>query len=1056
MARPRSVPVWSRDRLAMAAFLGCLEFAPLHAWAQEAGPHPFRMMASDVDDHSSSGTSPFVITKEDVAPNLAAAGRVTTYEGTDSAGNAAITNNQDDSVEFLDQSTAAQATIINNSGGSALFSDQSTAGNAFMTNNAGSSIRFTGQATADGSNITNNEDGTISFDDHAVGANAAIANNGTILFQDDANAQQVNIVSNGGASIVFSGSATAGTAQIANNGSLDFTGQSSAGQSLLTNNESGATTFSGNSTAAIAAITNNGALTFMDEATAGSASIINNQSGLVLFSGNADAGSAFIANSGELDFAGTSSAGAAEIANNASGVVALSGSATLGTASLNNAGLTEFSGSASAGAGTIVTGPTGRTIFRDNSSGGTAALETNLGGIVDFSGITDGQIEVGSIQGPGTYYLGGVAVAVGGNNRSTTVDGALVDGGSSGGSGGSLIKTGTGTLTLSGANTYTGATEIRGGVLQAGAAATFSARSAFTIADNALLDLAGFNQTIGSLTGTGSVDLATATLTTGGNGGDTVFAGNIGGTGGVVKTGSGSMELSGINSYSGLTEIMQGSLIVSGSIAASPVQVDAGATLGGIGIVGTTTVAGILERSNDGGTLRVNGDLTLGAGSLYSLSLDPDAEPSLVTATGTATIDGSSLVVSATGGFTLSGTSFRILSASQVTGTFSTVESEMPFIDLALSYGAGTVDLDVSRNDTSFGAVANTANQRAVAGAIEQLPGGAIYDAIVGSADATSARGAFDALSGEIYPSLANGLLESDMVLRDIVLSRMRVPATQKAATAGQSVWFNPYSTEAAAASDGNAADSDISRSGFLTGGDVTLDENWLVGVAAGYGQSDFDVAARASSASVDTLSLAAYSAWSVSGFRGKFGGLYSWHEIKSARHVAFGTFEDDLRGAYDASSGEVFGEVDYPIKSDRVEIAPFVNLTYARWDAEDWSESGGDSALDVQASHMNGLVTTTGMRIAADMSVDRDLLVRFGAMVGWRTSSFDEAGQWHQLAGASPFFIGGVPMERNAAVLGADVRVAFRSISFGLAYDGMLAGESGHHSYQGFLNVKF
>ncbi|MBZ9674319.1 autotransporter domain-containing protein [Mesorhizobium sp. ES1-1] len=1013
-------------------------------------------MASDVDDRSSSGTSPFEMTKEDVAPNLAAAGRVTTYEGTESAGNAAITNNQDESVEFLDQSTAAQATIINNSGGSALFADQSTAGSAFMTNNAGSSIRFTGQATGGGSNITNNENGTISFDDHAVGGNAAIANNGTILFQDDANGQQVNIVSNGGATIVFSGNATAGTAQIANNGSLDFTGQASAGQSLLTNNETGETTFSGNSTAAIAAITNNGALTFEDEATAGSASIINNQSGLVLFSGSADAGSAFIANSGELDFGGTASAGAAEIANNASGVLALSDFSSLGNASLNNAGLATFSDNATAGAGTIVTGPTGRTIFRDRSSGGTAALETNLGGVVDFSGISDGQIEVGSIQGPGTYYLGGIAVAVGGNNLSTAVDGALLDGGSSGGSGGSLIKTGTGTLTLSGANTYTGATDVRGGVLQAGAAGSFAARSAFTIADGALLDLAGFDQTIGSLAGTGSVDLATATLTAGGDGTDSVFAGEIGGTGGLVKTGAGSMELAGVSSYSGLTEIMQGSLIVSGSIAASPVQVDAGATLGGVGIVGSTTVAGTLARANDGGTLRVNGDLTLGAGSVYSLSLDPDPVPSLVTATGTATIDGSSLIVSTSGGFTLSGTSFRILTAAQVNGNFAAVESEMPFIDLDLTYGSGTVDLDVSRNDTSFGAIAETANQRAVANAVEQLPGGAISDAIVASADAASARGAFDALSGEIYPSLANGLLESDLVLRDILLSRMRDPATQKGATAGSRAWFNPYSTDAAAGSDGNAADSDISRSGFLTGGDVPLNESWLVGVAAGYGQSDFGVDARASSASVDTLSLAAYSAWSGSGFRGKFGGLYSWHDIKSARHVAFGTFEDDVTGAYDASSGEVFGEIDYPIMANRVEIAPFINLTYARWDSEDWSESGGDASLDVQASHMNGLVTTSGMRIAADMSLDRDLLVRFGAMAGWRTSTFDESGQWHQLAGTAPFFIGGVPVERNAAVLGADMRIVFKSISLGLAYDGMMGGDTQHHSYQGFLNVKF
>jgi autotransporter-associated beta strand protein len=57
-------------------------------------------------------------------------------------------------------------------------------------------------------------------------------------------------------------------------------------------------------------------------------------------------------------------------------------------------------------------------------------------------------------------------LTVGSNNLSTTFSGVIQDGGQNGGTGGSLTKIGTGTLVLSGANTYTGNTNINSGVLQ--------------------------------------------------------------------------------------------------------------------------------------------------------------------------------------------------------------------------------------------------------------------------------------------------------------------------------------------------------------------------------------------------------------------------------------------------------------------------------------------------------------------------------------------------------------------------------------------------------------
>ncbi|NDZ15982.1 autotransporter outer membrane beta-barrel domain-containing protein [Variovorax sp. WS11] len=72
---------------------------------------------------------------------------------------------------------------------------------------------------------------------------------------------------------------------------------------------------------------------------------------------------------------------------------------------------------------------------------------------------------------------------------------------------GGLQKADIGTLVLSGANTYTGATQVTSGTLRAGAASALSAASAHRVDSGATLDLAGFSQTVSSLANSGTVSL---------------------------------------------------------------------------------------------------------------------------------------------------------------------------------------------------------------------------------------------------------------------------------------------------------------------------------------------------------------------------------------------------------------------------------------------------------------------------------------------------------------------------------------------------------------------
>ncbi len=142
---------------------------------------------------------------------------------------------------------------------------------------------------------------------------------------------------------------------------------------------------------------------------------------------------------------------------------------------------------------------------------------------------------------------------------------------------GTLIEQGSAEMKWYAPNSFTGALRIDAGKVSAQTVNVLSPNASVALATGATLQLNGHAQTIAGLSGTGTVSLGSAALTSN-QAGDSTFAGTITGTGRVDKGGAGTLALSTANTYSGGTTLNLGTLVAghTSALGTGTVRVNAG------------------------------------------------------------------------------------------------------------------------------------------------------------------------------------------------------------------------------------------------------------------------------------------------------------------------------------------------------------------------------------------------------------------------------------------------------------------------------------------------
>ncbi len=380
------------------------------------------------------------------------------------------------------------------------------------------------------------------------------------------------------------------------------------------------------------------------------------EGGVLLGSSSSIRGNVAVSSGAVVDFKETSDitnanviSGAGRLKKSGSGTLSLTGANTYSGGTAIEGGVllgssSSIRGNVAVSSGAVVDFKETSDITNANVISGAGRLQKSGSGTLSLTGANTYSggtaIEGGILSGSSSSIRGNVAVSSGAvvnfKETSDTTNANVISGG------GRLQKSGSGTLTLTGANTYSGGTAIKAGTLIAN---TTSILGDIDIGSGATMR---FNQDV-----------------------DGNYSGGISGSGSLEKFGAGSLSLIGAYTFTGETKVLGGQLLIGGANLTS----SSSFALTG----GSLTISG-----DDAKTIRElkvgsSSSLNLDGGSLTVSQAINSTQHLSLTGTGTLNLDQAGNTLG--GGVTLQ-------NGSLVVGTASTKKTASLAADVSVSKGA--------------------------------------------------------------------------------------------------------------------------------------------------------------------------------------------------------------------------------------------------------------------------------------------------------------------------------------------------------------------------------
>ena len=518
------------------------------------------------------------------------------------------------------------------------------------------------------------------------------------------------------------------------------------------------------------------------------------------------------------------------------------------------------------------------------------------------------------------------------------------------------------------------------------------------------------------------------------------YAGRFSGNG-QLQQGRHFLTLTGDSSaFTGTTVVDGGQLAVEGALGGT-VQVGNTAWLTGNGRLGDVEIRGgstLSPGSNLAGPvgrLSITGNLVFDSSAIFTVDVAANGSSDHVDVAGTATLGQANTVALASAGEWAPSTRYTLLTANDgVEGRFAGATSTLAFLAPTLDYDANHVYLTLARNDVAmpdielaFPDVVVNTNQKQVAGAVEALgAGNAVYDAVV-RLEVPQVVPAFDSLGGEIHAAARTALLQ-DRFLRDGIHQRLDGAAMSGVLAGNTGVWVAGSGNSLRLDADGVGARSRVQQQGLMAGADWRISERVLLGVAVGEQTLTNRLDERQAKADPDATEYGVYGQFQGEHFSLRGGVSRTDYRIDTTREVTVGsTMSQSLAARSDATADRMFARAGWDFTARTVTLTPEIELAHVRLRSEQVAETGGSSALQVQANRDELSTGVAALRAVWDISGGQRDRAALTARVGWQYADGDlgAATRARFENGDTTFAMQSVPLARSMGLAELGVAVS-------------------------------